>query len=48
MSRYALELLKNPKKWQAFSDKARSAAVEKFSADRIVDQYMALYNRLLG
>ncbi len=47
MSKYVIELLNNPKKWQAFSDNAQKAAVEKFNTDKIVNYYYELYQDVI-
>lgn len=46
MARYCIELASNRKKWQRFSAEARRAAVERFSAERIVPLYEKLYRRI--
>jgi len=46
MARYCIELASNRKKWQHFSQAARAAAVERFSVERIIPHYEALYTRL--
>ncbi len=48
MSKYVVDLLENPKKWQMFSDSARKRAIEKFESSIIVPKYMSLYEELLG
>lgn len=47
MTKDALELLKSPDVLRRFRKNARKRAVEEFSADRIVEQYIALYQQLL-
>lgn len=47
MSRYAVELLSNPKKWLSFSQKSRHIAVSKFNSDFVVQQYLDLYHKVL-
>lgn len=47
MAKYAVELLTQPKRWDAFSAKARSFAVDNFDTNKIVPQYEQLYQRLL-
>jgi N-acetyl-alpha-D-glucosaminyl L-malate synthase BshA len=46
MARYCIELASNRKKWHRFSHAARSAAVERFSIDRIIPRYEELYKRV--
>ncbi len=47
MARYCIELATNRKKWQHFSRSARTAAIERFSTDRIVPRYESLYRTLI-
>ncbi len=46
MARYCIELASNRKKWHRFSQAARSAAVERFSIERIIPRYEELYKRV--
>ncbi len=39
MAKYVVELIDNPKKWNAFSKNARKIAEEKFNIKKIVDEY---------
>ncbi len=47
MGRYAVELLTNEKKWNAFSEGSRRRAVETFDIHKIVPMYEDLYRRVL-
>ena len=47
MAEGVVELLANPERWKAASDAAREVA-GRFSADRIVPRYEALYHRVLS
>ncbi len=48
MAKYAVELLGSPKRWAAFSEKARQSAVENFDVNRVVPQYEALYSEVVS
>lgn len=47
MADYVLQLLRDDVLWMKFSSNSLSRAYEYFNADRIVDQYEQLYQRLL-
>lgn len=47
MAAYVLELLRNQELWVRFSQNCLKRANEKFCADDIVDQYEAVYRRVL-
>ena len=42
-----VELLASPERWQAASDAARDVAA-RYSTDRVVPRYEALYHRVLS
>lgn len=48
MSQDAIYLLKNKERLHEFGKNARNRAIDHFSSDKIVDQYIALYEKLLG
>lgn len=48
MARYAVELLSDEAKAKAMGRRGREIALEKFSRERIVSEYEALYNELAG
>lgn len=48
MSRYAIELLSQPSKYEQFSKAARRRAVEHFDASIIVPQYERFYDKVLA
>jgi len=48
MSRAAIQLLSDPVLHEEFSTRARAWAVERFTEDRVVEQYRALYERTLA
>lgn len=48
MARYAVDLLKHPRRWEEFSQNARNRAVQLFDKDLIVPQYEALYSKVAG
>jgi N-acetyl-alpha-D-glucosaminyl L-malate synthase BshA len=47
MARAAIELLRDPARWRAFSTRAASDARERFAMDAVVEQYEAFYARSL-
>ncbi|MGE5806685.1 MAG: glycosyltransferase, partial [Ignavibacteria bacterium] len=47
MSRYAVDLLTNEKKYNLFSENSRSRAVEFFDKSKIIPQYEEYYKRIL-
>jgi L-malate glycosyltransferase len=47
MSRYAIELLNDDKRLREMAKRARSVAIERFSATKIVKQYEDFYLRVL-
>lgn len=48
MAYYAIELLRNEKKRRKFALAARQRAVDRFPAGKIVEQYEAYYEKVLG
>lgn len=46
MARYAVDLLKHPRRWEEFSHNARNRAVQLFDKELIVPQYEALYRKV--
>lgn len=46
MAKYIVDLINNPKKWQAFSEASRRRAVEKFNRPDVVTRYEKLYKRV--
>lgn len=48
MAKYVVQLLTNPKKYEIFSEAARSRAVEKFEINKIVPEYESYYREVLG
>jgi len=48
MARRALELLASPRRWAAFSRRARQIAARRFGRERIVDQYERYFLEVLG
>jgi len=48
MARYAIDLLKNNKKYKAFSQNARKRAVKNFDVDLIIPQYEKYYDAVLN
>ena len=48
MARYAVDLLKNDKKYKTFSQNARKRAVKYFDIDLIIPQYEKYYERVLN
>jgi glycosyltransferase involved in cell wall biosynthesis len=48
MAAYALELLTDPVKHRRFSENGLKRAREQFSAEKIADEYEALYRRVLA
>jgi len=48
MAERALGLLSDTDKWKAFSEYARKSVIEKFNYQTIVDQYEALYERVVN
>ncbi len=47
MAAAALELLRDPERWQRFSEAARQRAEREFPAERMVERYRALYEKTL-
>ncbi len=45
MSKYAIELLNNTKKWQVFSEKAIESAHTNFNSNKIITKYLEVYQR---
>jgi L-malate glycosyltransferase len=48
MSKYAVDLLNNDKKYHIFSKNARDRAVNRFDKNLIVPQYVEFYNKILN
>jgi N-acetyl-alpha-D-glucosaminyl L-malate synthase BshA len=48
MGQAAVRLLSDDDRWQAASDQARAAAVERFSAERVVPQYERYYETVIA
>ena len=48
MSRAAVEILSDDRRWQAMSDAAAADARDRFGIDAVVSQYEALYRRAIG
>jgi N-acetyl-alpha-D-glucosaminyl L-malate synthase BshA len=48
MARAVLDLLAAPEKRKAMAEAARAGAVDRFSVDRIVPRYEAVYRRVVG
>lgn len=48
MAKYVRELLDSPKKWKHFSENARQLAVDQFDVNKIVPQYEAMYEQIMG
>jgi glycosyltransferase involved in cell wall biosynthesis len=48
MADAGVSLLKDAERWTRFSDAARADSVERFSNDRIVPEYEALYRDVLN
>ena len=48
MAKYAIDLLKNEKKYELFSRNARKRAVDKFDKSKIVPIYESFYNSVLN
>jgi N-acetyl-alpha-D-glucosaminyl L-malate synthase BshA len=47
MAKYAIDLLTNDTKYNAFSEAARKRAVDEFRAEKIIDQYEQYYKQVL-
>ena len=48
MAKYAIDLLKNEKKYELFSINARKRAVDKFDKSKIVPIYESFYNSVIN
>lgn len=48
MSKYIIDLLDNPKKYEAFSKNSRERTLQHFACNRIVPKYVKLYEDLLS
>lgn len=48
MAKYVVQLLTNPKKYEIFSEAARTRAVEKFEINKIVPEYESYYEEILN
>ena len=48
MARYAIRLLTDPALHRTFSENGIARAQEFFCADRVAEQYEAIYRRVLG
>ena len=48
MASAAIELLKDPQKWKAMSDRAAEDTRQRFSMDDVVQRYEALYKATIG
>ena len=48
MSNAAIELLRDPKKWQSMSQAAAADARERFAMDEIVERYEAMYTQAIS
>lgn len=48
MAEHSLALLTNPERWAAFSEHARRSTLDRFPADRIVDEYERFYCEVLS
>lgn len=48
MARYTIDLLKNEKKYKAFSENSRARAVNNFDIGLIIPQYEKYYDKVMG
>lgn len=48
MSKYIIDLLENPKKYEVFSNNSRERAMKLFACNKIVPKYVKLYEDLLS